>query len=59
MKRIISYAGVALIVAGALTLAATRIGNLSNNNWLLVGGLLLIVVGIVLHIRSIKHESKY
>ena len=37
----------------------TRINALSSHNSLLLTGLLLIVAGILLHIRNIKHESKY
>jgi hypothetical protein len=37
----------------------TRISALSTHNSLLVGGLLCIISGIVLHIRIIKHESNY
>ena len=59
MKKITQYAGVILIVLGALTLAATRIPSLVSSNALLLTGLLLIVAGIVLHIRSIKHDSLY
>ena len=54
-----TYLGIALIVVGALTLVVTRIDSLSNHNWLLLTGLLLIVAGIVLHIRGIKRESNY
>jgi len=54
-----TYLGIAFIVVGALTLVVTRIDSLSNHNWLLLTGLLLIVAGIVLHIRGIKRESNY
>ena len=54
-----TFLGIALIVVGALTLVVTRIDSLSNHNWLLLTGLLLIVAGIVLHIRGIKRESNY
>ena len=40
-------------------LIATRFSTLATHNWLLISGLLLIVAGIVFHIRSIKHESNY
>ena len=59
MKKITQYAGVIVIVLGALTLAVTRIPSLVSSNALLLTGLLLIVAGIVLHIRSIKHDSLY
>jgi uncharacterized membrane protein HdeD (DUF308 family) len=51
--------GIILIVIGALTLAATRLGSLTYNNWVLIIGLLLIIAGIVLSIREIKHDSRY
>ncbi len=54
-----TYLGIGFIVVGALTLVVTRIDSLSNHNWLLLTGLLLIVAGIVLHIRGIKRESNY
>ncbi len=59
MKRINKLAGLALIIAGTLALAATRISALASSNGLLLTGLLLIVAGIVVHIYSIKHEGKY
>ena len=40
-------------------LVATRISALNSSNMLLMTGLLLIVAGIILHVRSIKQESKY
>ncbi len=51
--------GIILIVIGALTLAATRFGSQSVHNWLLALGFLCIVVGIILYIASIKHDSRY
>ena len=59
MKRIKKLAGLALIVAGTLALAVTRITALASCNGLLLTGLLLIVAGIVVHIYSIKHEGRY
>jgi LPXTG-motif cell wall-anchored protein len=52
-----THLGIALIVVGTLTLVATRIDGMTNHNWLLLMGLLLIVAGIVLHVRGIKHEG--
>lgn len=57
MKKIIPYIGVALIVMGTLTLAATRLSALSGNNWMLLTGLAFIVLGIVLHIRVLKRQN--
>lgn len=59
MDKIKHYAGVFLILLGVLALVLTRIASLSGNNMLLLTGLLLIVAGIIVHIRSIKHESRY
>ena len=59
MKKIKQYAGVVLIISGALALTLTRIPSLVSGNTLLLAGLLLIVAGIWLHIRSIKKDSLY
>ena len=59
MKKRATNWGLHLIIIGTLILVLTRISILSTYNWLLITGLLCIVVGIVLHIRSIKHESGY
>lgn len=59
MDKIKHYAGLILIILGVLALVLTRIASLSGNNILLLTGLLLIVAGIIVHIRSIKHESRY
>ena len=59
MKKKATNWGLHLIIIGTLLLVLTRISILSTYNWLLVTGLLSIIVGIVLHIRSIKHESGY
>ena len=59
MEKIKEHAGVALIVIGTLTLAATRLPSLSSSNTLLLAGLLCIVGGTLLHIHTIKHESNY
>lgn len=59
MDKIKYYAGLFLIILGVLVLVLTRIASLSGNNILLLTGLLLIVAGIIVHIRSIKHESRY
>ena len=59
MDKVKYYAGLFLIILGVLVLVLTRIASLSGNNILLLTGLLLIVAGIIVHIRSIKHESRY
>ncbi|MBQ2675247.1 MAG: hypothetical protein IJG07_11300 [Prevotella sp.] len=59
MKKIGQYLGIILIIIGTLVLVATRIPSLTSSNAMLLSGLLLIVAGIILHIRSIKHQSNY
>ena len=59
MQMIKHYAGLLLIVLGALALIMTRLESLDRSNTLLATGLLFIVAGIGLHIRSIKRESRY
>jgi uncharacterized membrane protein HdeD (DUF308 family) len=59
MKKIGQYLGIILIIIGTLVLVATRIPSLTSSNTMLLSGLLLIVAGIFLHIRSIKHQSNF
>ena len=59
MNKLIPFIGIFLIIIGALMLILTRINALSSHNSLLLSGLLCIIAGIVLHIRSIKHETNY
>ena len=59
MKIFTKYAGLLLIITGTVALILTRLPQLSTRNSLLLTGLLLIVAGIWLHIRSIKRDSRY
>lgn len=59
MKELIKYAGILIIIIGVALLVLTHITQLDTHNWLLASGLLLVVAGIILHIRSIKKESNY
>ena len=59
LHKLKNHVGLLLIISGVLLLALTRIDTLSSSNTLLLTGLLCNVVGIVLHIKSIKHESQY
>ena len=59
MKKYTPFTGIFLIILGTTALIATRFSMFSNSNAVLLFGLLLIVAGIILHIRSIKHESNY
>jgi len=59
MKKIAKNFGLILIVTGVLVLGSTRFSPFSTSNGMLLTGLLCIMAGIVLHIRSIKHDSLY
>ena len=59
MKITAPFLGLSLIIIGVLMLIATRFEFLAHANWPLLCGLLLIILGIVLHIRSIKRDSRY
>ena len=59
MKKTARFLGIILILLGVLTLTSTRLPALVGSNILLLAGLLLIIVGILLHIRIIKHDNNY
>lgn len=59
MKKFAPFWGLFLIIIGTLALVLTRLEQLSNLNTLLLAGLLFIILGIVLHIRSIKQQDNY
>ncbi|MCR4582140.1 MAG: hypothetical protein K5764_01090 [Prevotella sp.] len=51
--------GVALVVTGALFLILLYLTHSTANNLLLLLGLLLIILGIILHVRSFRSKQKY
>ncbi len=59
MEKCTPFAGLFLIILGTIGLVLTRFGSLSDSNSLLLTSLVLIVGGIVLHIRLIKRQSNY
>ena len=59
MKKLRPYIGLLLIIIGTMLLIATRFSIFTNQNSLLITGLLCIIAGIWFHIRSIKHETQY
>ena len=59
MKKVTPFIGIFLIIIGTLVLIATRFSTLANHNSLLIAGLLCIIAGIWLHIRSIKRDSRF
>jgi hypothetical protein len=42
-----------------MVLIMTRFSNLASHNALLIVGLLCIIAGIVMHIKSIKQDSRF
>ena len=53
------YLGMALIVIGALLLGIGFIAVWTSNNFVLLGGLLMIILGVVLHVKQQKKGEKY
>ena len=53
------YLGMALIVIGALLLGIGFIAGWTSNNFVLLGGLLMIILGVVLHVKQQKEGEKY
>ena len=49
--------GMALIVIGAMLFLFSYL--LQNSNWLLLGGLVLVILGVAAHIKGIKRQGKY
>ncbi|MBR1688710.1 MAG: hypothetical protein IJ710_09335 [Prevotella sp.] len=59
MKKFAPYTGLLLIIVGTLVLVAAFAAGLTHLRSLLLGALAAIVAGIVLHIRTIKRQSRY
>ena len=59
MSGLGSYMGVALILVGALLLIVGYIAGWTSSNLVLLAGLILIIIGVVQHIRQQKKSEKY
>ena len=53
------YIGIALVVAGALLLIVSYIAGWTFSNLVLLTGLILIILGVVWHVKRIKSAEKY
>ncbi len=53
------YIGIALVVAGALLLIVSYIAGWTSSNIVLLTGLILIILGVVWHVKRIKSAEKY
>jgi hypothetical protein len=56
MKQLL---GVALVSTGALLLLVSFLVGWTSNNLVLLLGLLLIIIGVVLHVKLAKSGEKY
>jgi membrane-bound ClpP family serine protease len=54
-----AYLGVALVLAGALLLIVSFLVGFTRYNLVLLTGLIIIVLGAVLHVRQQKRGEKY
>ena len=53
------YIGIALVVAGALLLIVSYIAGWTSSNIVLLTGLIIIILGVVWHVKYIKSEENY
>lgn len=58
MKKNASLIGILLVVAGTLLLFAAYLLHYTTN-YILIGGLVLILAGIVGYVQGIKHSNGY
>lgn len=60
MKDLINaYLGVALVLAGALLLIVSYLAGFTRYNLVLLTGLIIIILGAVLHVQRQKKGEKY
>ena len=59
MTGLKSYLRVALVIIGALLLMVGYIAGWTSSNLVLLTGLIIIVLGAVLHIKQQKKSEKY
>ena len=58
-KKYKDLLGIALVIIGVLVLVISFLTGLDNYNIILFSGLILIIGGIIMHIMTMKRESKY
>ena len=56
IKRII---GVALVLAGALFLIIAYLSGWTSSNLVLLFGLIIMIIGLILHVKLSKSAEKY
>ena len=58
-NRIRTLLGVALVIIGALFLMVAYLVGWTSSNLILLIGLIIIVLGIILHVKLTKSGEKY
>ena len=58
-NRIRTLLGVALVIIGALFLIVAYLVGWTSSNLILLRGLIIIVLGIILHVKLTKSGEKY
>jgi hypothetical protein len=53
------YMGVALVLIGALLLIVSYVAGWTSSNLVLLGGLLIVILGVIMHVRLTKAGQKY
>ncbi len=54
-----SLIGVALVSAGALFLIVSYLAGWTCSNWVLLTGLIIILLGIIMHVKLAKTDGNY
>ena len=58
-SRMKQLRGVALVMAGALFLIIAYLLGWTSSNLVLLSGLLIIIIGVILHVKLTKSSEKY
>ena len=53
------WIGVALVMAGALFLIVAFLAGWTDNNLVLLLGLIIMIIGLILHVKYAKTGEKY
>ena len=59
MSSLRQLTGVALVIIGALFLIVAYLAGWTSSNLVLLGGLLVIIIGVILHVKLAKSAEKY
>lgn len=59
MKKYIRHLGLMMIYLGVFVLLLSFVCGWTKHNVVLIPPLFFVVVGLILHVRTLKKESKY